>query len=148
MFYLNDFLSVYFSSHMPPHPAFFCIFTARKQSLRRLCFHKCLPVHRGSLSRGVSVQWGGLCSGGGLCSRGGLCPGGFLPRGSLSSVVVSVRGVSVQGGVSIQEGVFVQEGVSVRETPYVYVRAVRILLECILVNKVILDFVSAITPSE
>ena len=65
MFYLNDFLSVYFSSHMPPHLAFFCIFTARKQSLRRLCFHRCLSVHRGGR--------------------------GFRPRGSLSSGVVSVQ---------------------------------------------------------
>ena len=42
------------------------IFTARKRSLRRLCFHRCLSVHRG----------GGL----GICP-GGLCPGGSLSRG-------------------------------------------------------------------
>ena len=28
---------------------YMCIFTARKQSLRRLCFHRCLSVHRGGL---------------------------------------------------------------------------------------------------
>ena len=109
MFYLNDFLSVYFSSHMPPHPAFFCIFTARKQSLRRLCFHRCLSVR--------------------LSMRGGLCPEGLCPVGwSL------FRGISVQGGGLCPGGGFCPE--------------VRIILECILVNKVFLDFVSAITPSE
>ena len=43
------------------------IITARKRSLRRLCFHRCLSVHRG---RGLS-----------LCSGGGLCPGGSLSMG-------------------------------------------------------------------
>ena len=45
--------------------------SSRKRILRRLCFHRCLSVHRGvsvsvqegSPSRGVSV-WGGLCPGG------------------------------------------------------------------------------------
>ena len=39
------------------------LITARKRSLRRLCFHRCLSVHGGegwSLSSGVSVS-GGLC---------------------------------------------------------------------------------------
>ena len=61
------------------------IITARKRSLHRLCFHRCL-----------STGGGGLYSGGGpFCPEGGLCQG----------------------------------------TPalYGYVRAVRILLECILV---------------
>ena len=66
--------------------------TARKRSLRRLCFHRCLSVHsgggprflsRGSLSGGVSV-WGGLCPGGlcpgGLCLGVGLCPWGVSVR--------------------------------------------------------------------
>ena len=57
------------------------IFTARKRSLRRLCFYRCLSVHRGGvlgcsrggrawlLPRGVRG-----CSGGGMrgCSRGGV----------------------------------------------------------------------------
>ena len=38
------------------------IFTAHKRSLRRLCFHRCLSVHGGSLSRG-SLSKGGLCQG-------------------------------------------------------------------------------------
>ena len=60
--------------------------TARKRSLRRLCFHRCLSVHRGP--GGVSVQRG-------VC-LGGLCPEGSLSRGCLSGGV-SVWGVSVQG---------------------------------------------------
>ena len=86
---------------------------------------------RGSLSRGVSV-WRGVSVQGGLClgglSRGisggeeGLCPGGLSPgEGGLCP------GVSVWGSLS--------RGVSVRETPYGNERALRILLECILVNK-------------
>ena len=73
------------------------LITGRKRSLRRLCFHRCLSVHKGgsrSLPGGVGLCPGGLglCWGGlglcvcvwgglGLCS-GGLCPGGAsLSRG-------------------------------------------------------------------
>ena len=71
------------------------VVTARKRSLRRLCFYTCLSVilftggseslSRGVSARGVSVRgvsvWGslskgGLCPGGSLL--GGLCPGGPL----------------------------------------------------------------------
>ena len=109
------------------------IFTACKRSLRRLCFLRCLSVHggRGSLlSRG-----GGLCySGGWSLSRGISVQGGCLSR------VVSVRGVvSVQGGLcpggSLSRGSLSQGGPGgslSRETPR---RTVRILLECILVQK-------------
>ena len=45
------------------------IFTARKRSLRRLCFHRRLSVHSG----GGSLSRGGPCPGG-LC-LGGLCQG-------------------------------------------------------------------------
>ena len=91
----------------------FRIFTARKRSLGRLCFHRCLSVHRGGLCPG-----GVLCLGG-VSVQGGLCLGESLSRGSLF------------GEVSVQ-------GVSVRETPtYSYMRAVRILLECILVRQLI-----------
>ena len=57
------------------------IFTARKRSLQRYCFHRCLCVHSGGLcpGRGVSVQGGGS-----LSREGGLCPGGVSVRGSLS----------------------------------------------------------------
>ena len=64
----------------------------------------------GSLSRG--------CPGWSLCKEGGLCPG----RG------VSVQGEALSGRVSVW-------GVSIREIPpYGNERALRILLECILVH--------------
>ena len=69
----------------------------------------------GPLSKmGGSLSWGGgLCLGGSLSKMGGLCPG---------------EEVSVRGGSLSREGVSVK-----RDPPYSYVRAVRILLECILV---------------
>ena len=75
-----------------------------------------LQVGEGSLSRGALSR--------GLCPEGKLCPGGVSVQGSLS------RG-------SLSRGDLCQWGVSVRETPYSNVRAVRILLECILVFTVI-----------
>ena len=126
--------------------------------LQRICgkvmfLHLC--VGGGSLSRrwasvqGVSVQAGhcpgeeGLCPGwGSLSGELFFCPGdGPLSRGSLSrQVTVLGRRVSVQdGGLCLESsfsiGVSVQR-VSVQGDPpkYGYVRAVRILLECILVH--------------
>ena len=96
-----------------------------------LCYLALLPpaneLWEGYVSTGVCLSTGGLCPGG-LCPEGGLSPGGSLSRGG-----------SVQGGLC--PGVSVQGvcpgGVSVRETPswteYGNKRAVRILLECILV---------------
>ena len=95
----------------------YIIITARKRSLRRLCFHRCLSVHEGLCPEGC------FCPGGGVY-LGGLCPGG-LSGGS-------VQGVSVWG--SLCPGGVLSRGVSVTETPrYSNERAVRILLECILV---------------
>ena len=75
-----------------------------------------------SLSRGVSVH-DGLCPGGlcpgGLCP-GGLCPGGFCPGG-----------LSVQRGLCLAGSLF---GGVLETPPYGNEWAVRILLECILVN--------------
>ena len=66
------------------------VITARKRSLQRLCFYRCLSVQ------------GGLCLWS-LC-LGGLCPGGLYwgvsVQGSLSGESVS-RWVSVQGGVCL-----------------------------------------------
>ena len=97
------------------------IFTARKQSLRRLCFDRCLSTEEGGLSLcpGVSV-WGGSLSRGSL-SRGGLCPGGLC-------LGVSVQGGCCPGGLCL--GVFV----SVRPPSDGNKRAVRIILECNLVK--------------
>ena len=59
--------------------------------------------------------------------KGGLCPGGLCPVGSLS------RGVSVQSGLC-PERVSLKGGLCQGDLPlYGNVRAVRILLECILV---------------
>ena len=86
-----------------------CMFTLRKRSLQRLCFHRCLSLRGGSVSvrgvsvwrdslSGVSLSWGrglclgGLCPGGlclgGLC-LGGLCLGGLCLGGSLSERCLS-----------------------------------------------------------
>ena len=88
------------------------IYRPQTLSLRRLCFHRCLSVQSlssGVSDQGVSVQkvsvQGASVQGGSLSMVGGLCPGGSLSRG-----------ISVQGGLC--------QG---------YVRAVCILLECILV---------------
>ena len=66
-------------------------FTARKRSLRRLCFHRCLSVHGGvfGLCPGGSPLGGVVSIQGGLCP-GGLCPGDLCPGASRS------RGVSVR----------------------------------------------------
>ena len=94
-------------------------------------------LSRGSLSRGsllaVSV-YGSLSGGGsawgGLCP-GGSCPGGFLPRGSLSGGLC-LGGLCPGGSLC---------WVCVREPPlppYGNEQAVRILLECILVYRILL----------
>ena len=51
------------------------IFTARKRSLRRLCFYRCLSVHTGGGVRGF-IQQGGSCMvllGGAWFYSGGVC---------------------------------------------------------------------------
>ena len=47
----------------------FDIITARKRSLRRLCFYRCLSVHMGG---------GGACVAGGHAWQGGVCGGGCV----------------------------------------------------------------------
>ena len=103
------------------------IITAPNRSLQRLCFHRCLSVHRGRdlcqggfLSRG-SLS-GGLCPGG-LCPQWDLYPVGYLSGGSLwvslsdlsmSRGSLSREGVSVQGrGLCPGKGSLSREGVSV-----------------------------------
>ena len=97
-------------------------------------------VYEGNVFTGVYLSTGG----GGSVSRGALCPVRSLPRGrgvSSRGRGVSLRGVglclSTEGGGSLSRG-----GVSVQgegglclgdPPPYVNVRSVCILLECILV---------------
>ena len=46
------------------------IVTARKQSLRRLCFHRCLSVHGGDMrGRGVCMMGEHVWRGGGMHGR-------------------------------------------------------------------------------
>ena len=89
----------------------YSIFTTRKRSLRRLCFYRCLFVHRGGgrawLLRGACVVFsGGVCmvfSGGGVCM---VFPGG------MHGFFQGVGGVCVffQGGMC---GFFWRAGVCV-----------------------------------
>ena len=60
---------------------------------------------------------------------GGLCPGGC----GVSIPGVSVQGVSLPGGVSVWGGLC-PGGLYYGDPPYGNERAVRILLECILVS--------------
>ena len=56
--------------------------TARKQSLQRLCFYRCLSVHRGH-------AWQGACMAGGCAWQGEVCMSGGMHG----------MGVCVAGGV-------------------------------------------------
>ena len=95
------------------------MFTARKRSLRRLCFYRCLSVHKGGA---CVVARGGMhgCSGGGCVW---LLPGGMHGCSGGACVVApgGVRGSSGGGRAWFFPRDTVNE------------RAVRILLECILV---------------
>ena len=100
--------------------------TARKRSLRRLCFYRCLSVHRGGVrgcSRGVCI----VAPGGGMhgCSRRAcmVAPGGraLLLRGGLHGSPGGACVVARGGRAWFFRWDTVNE------------RAVRILLECILV---------------
>ena len=69
------------------------IFTARKRSLQRLCFYRCLSVHRGVclLPGGCLLRWGGLV-------RRCLLPGHLVRGGCLLPVgVPGPRGVWSRG---------------------------------------------------
>ena len=110
-------------------------FTARNEVGARLCFYTCLRFlftgGGGSWSLGVSSSWG-VSIPGGVSAPGGLCPGGSLPRG------ISVQGVSVRGGLCFRGvsvcRVSVWGGLCHGDPAYGNERAVRILLECILVE--------------
>ena len=107
----------------------------------------CVCVHRegggGGLCPGGPCPegsvWGSLSGG---LSLGGLCPGGLCPVGvsvqGVSVQRVSVRGVPVQG-VLCPGGVCLV-GLCHGNPPYSNERAVRILLECILVKSVFIYF--------
>ena len=83
-----------------------------------------------------------LSTGGRVCSRGCLLPGWSLLWGCLVLGDVCSRGLSGPGGCLVLGGYLVPGGCPV-ETPsgWLLLRAVRILLECILVSVFALNFV-------
>ena len=85
------------------------IFTARKRSLRRLCFYRCLSVH---------MEGGGMrgCSGGCMVAPGWGGMGVWLLRGGCAWLLGGHAWDTTRYGDTINE------------------RVVRILLECILVT--------------
>ena len=90
------------------------IITARKRSLRRLCFYTCLSV---ILFTGkVGLQLGGLHPGRGVCSQVDLHPGGLHLVGLHPAMPDPALPPSDTKGYGQQA-------------------AVRILLECILVSQ-------------
>ena len=140
--------------------------TARKRSLRRLCFYRCLSVHR----RGCAWLLGGIHGCQGVCMvAGGVCmvargrvwlPGGvhgcqgcaWLPGGMhgcqracmAKGVHGKGGGMCSEGGHVWQRGAYVAKGRhawwrwghawdTTRYGDTINERAVRILLECILV---------------
>ena len=76
----------------------FYIFTAHKQSLRRLCFHRCLSVHSRVCMVTGHAWWGDAwqraCIAGGCVWQGGVHGGGMHGRG-----VCMVGGHAWQGGM-------------------------------------------------
>ena len=76
------------------------IITARKRSLWRLCFYRCLSVHRGvCMAGGACVARGCAWQGGGLCSRGACMAGGMCGRGACMVGVCVAGGYVWQGGM-------------------------------------------------
>ena len=127
------------------------LITAHKQSLRRICFYRCLSIHRGvCMSEGGVHGWGhvwqgDMCGGGvvgegdmrgrGLCVVGACVAGGCAWQGGMHGRGVCVVGACMAGGVHGRRDM---HG---RHTPpqqilwdTVNERMVRILLECILVD--------------
>ena len=71
--------------------------TARKRSLRRLCFYRCLSVDEGGhVWQGARTWQGGMCGGGVCVAEGGaFMVGGMCGRGAC--VVGSVHGTHPPG---------------------------------------------------
>ena len=87
--------------------------------MRRLSFHRCSSVQRGTLSRGF-LSTGGFCPQGGLCPEGvsvqeGLSRGVSVQRGFLSRRVCP--GGSLFGEGSLYQGVSVHSGDAVHSGP-------------------------------
>ena len=120
------------------------LFTARKRSLRRLCFYRWLSVHRGGMHgtwgacmaegslwwgacmagghawwggvHGRGHAWWGACVVGGMHGRGGMCGGGCAWRGTC------MVGVCMAGGVH-GWGACMAEGVGACHSRYYGIRS-------------------------
>ena len=113
--YMHEITIQIFSDLLPP------------ANLRRLCFYTCLSV---ILFTGRGVP--GVPGGGASAPRGCLVLGGLLPVGCLVPGGAYSWGVSARGGTSAPRwGCLVPGGVC---SGGLLLRAVRILLECILDN--------------
>ena len=84
----------------------FCvIITARKRSLRRLCFYTCLSFcPQGGLHSGGHAWWGvcvagGMHGGGGVCMVGGMCGRGHVSWGACMAGGCAWWGACVARGV-------------------------------------------------
>ena len=81
------------------------LITARKRSLRRLCFHTCLSVillAGGAYMVGEHSWWGGMhgrgaCKAGGVHGRGCMA-GGMCGRGGMHVRGCACRGACMAGG--------------------------------------------------
>ena len=108
--------------------------TARKRSLRRLCFYRCLSVHRGGV-HGCSGGHAWLLQGGSVhgCSQGGMhgCSWGACVVAPGGACMVTLGGTCMvdPGG---RAWFFWWDTVNER--------AIRILLECILVLRLEIQF--------
>ena len=120
------------------------IFTARKQSLRRLCFHRCLPVHGSMYGRGGMCSrgghaWKGSCMAGGQVWRGGGMHGTHIPRQILRDTVnervvrILLECILVEPCFFFWGGLCLGVDLCQGDPPYGKERAVCILLEWILV---------------
>ena len=92
------------------------IFTAWKRSLRRLCFHRCVSIHRGGVC-GRGHAWQGVCMAGGVHGRGlhggrhvwqGACVAGGMHGRYVHSGGHAWQGVC-EGGVHGGEGAYVAD---------------------------------------
>ena len=99
------------------------IFTARKRSLRRLCFYRCLSVHGGGACVAGGCAWFGHARWGSSLVRGYVW-WGCAWQGAWGGMCGRGAGCAWLGGIGGKVGV---HGDTINE------RAVRILLECILV---------------
>ena len=72
-------MNVYFHFPINNRPRFICsasidllvLITARKRSLRRLCFYRCVSVHGGGVHGRGACMAGGACMVVGACMAGG-----------------------------------------------------------------------------